>query len=42
MEDYLTAARLTGGTLTLKLGVVDLDVLVARIRAGLSGRPGCR
>ena len=35
VEDYLTAARLTGGTLTLKLGVVDLDVLVARILAGV-------
>ena len=38
VEDYLTAARLTGGTLTLKLGVVDLDVLVARILA-LIDRP---
>jgi signal transduction histidine kinase len=35
VEDYLTAARLTGGTLTLKLDVVDLDVLVARILAGI-------
>jgi signal transduction histidine kinase len=35
VEDYLTAARLTRGTLTLKLGVVDLDVLVARILAGI-------
>lgn len=35
VEDYLTAARLTGGTLTLKLGVVNLDVLVARILAGV-------
>ena len=35
VEDYLTAARLSGGTLTLKLGVVDLDVLVARILAGV-------
>jgi signal transduction histidine kinase len=35
VEDYLTAARLTGGTLTLKLGIVDLDVLVARILAGV-------
>ena len=39
VEDYLTAARLTGGTLTLKLGVVDLDVLVARVLVGLE-RPG--
>lgn len=39
IEDYLTAARLTGGTLTLKLSVVDLDVLVARVLVGLD-RPG--
>jgi signal transduction histidine kinase len=35
VDDYLTAARLTAGALTLKLGVVDLDVLVARILAGI-------
>lgn len=35
VEDYLTAARLSGGTLTLKLGVVDLDVLFARILTGI-------
>lgn len=35
VEDYLTAARLTGGMLTLKSEVVDLDVLVARVLAGV-------
>lgn len=39
VEDYLTAARLSGGTLTLKLGVVDLDVLVARILTGIERPP---
>ena len=35
VDDYLTAARLTAGALTLKIGVVDLDALVARILAGI-------
>lgn len=35
VDDYLTAARLTAGALTLKIGVVDLDTLVARILAGI-------
>jgi signal transduction histidine kinase len=35
VDDYLTAARLTAGALTLKLGVVDLDVLLARILTGI-------
>ena len=35
VDDYLTAARLTAGALTLKIGVVDLDELVARIFAGI-------
>lgn len=35
VDDYLTAARLTAGALTLKLGVVDLDLVVARILAGI-------
>jgi signal transduction histidine kinase len=35
VDDYLTAARLTAGALTVNLGVVDLDVLLARILAGI-------